>query len=137
MCTGGAHPWVTGWNASGSENSRRPRPPECRAGIRTEQTAHGRAQNRPALIVEPGPRIPGHQREALRDADQQPSDHLSCSTWRFCLPTYSAAAMTAENTSIAVAMIHRLRTSPRIKSLNATPSKTIGSVPMMTYQPSR
>ena len=67
----------------------------------------------------------------------RPSDHLSCSTWRFCLPTYSAAAMTAENTSIAVAMIHRLRTHRGSSPVNATPSTTIGTVPMMTYQPSR
>ena len=46
--------------------------------------------------------------------------------WRFWRPKYSAAAMTAENTSIAVATTHRLRTSDRIRSLNAKPSTAIG-----------
>lgn len=46
-------------------------------------------------------------------------------------------AITAENTSMAVAITHRLRTSERIASLNARPSTTIGMVPMMTYQPIR
>ena len=45
--------------------------------------------------------------------------------------------MTAENTSIAVATTHRLRTSERMTSLNTMPATPIGIDPMITYQPSR
>ena len=48
------------------------------------------------------------------------SFQVSCSTSRVCLPTYSARAMTAENTIIAVAMTHRLRAPERIWSLSSS-----------------
>ena len=45
--------------------------------------------------------------------------------------------MTAENTTSAIAITHRLLHAVRISSLNSSPSTPIGMVPMITYQPSQ
>ena len=84
-----------------------------------------------------GARHTGHQRQALRQADDDavlPGELLD---WRVCLPKYSAAAMTTENTISAIAISQRLRAPVRISSLNSRPNTPIGMVPMMTYQPSQ
>ena len=131
-------PSPTGSNASGSENS-----PEAKtAGMASRKpnraaSSRSRPRNRPGADGGAGPRHARHQGQALRQADDDAVRQVSCSTWRVCLPKYSAAAITAENTISAVATIHRLRTPVRISSLNSSPSTPIGMVPMMTHQPSQ
>ena len=131
-------PSLTGWNASGSENN----PEANTAGIASRNpnradSGRSRPRTRPALMVAPDRDTPGISARHCATPTKRPSFQVSCSTWRFCLPKYSAAAMTAENTSIAVATNHRLRAPERMKSLNSRPSTPIGMEPMMTYHPRR
>ena len=85
----------------------------------------------------PGPETPGTSAKVWAMPTTTASRQVSCSAPRLCFPTRSASAITAENTTSAVAITHRLRTPERISSLNSRPSTQIGIVPMMTYQPSR
>ena len=131
-------PSLTGWNASGSENS----PEANTAGMASRkpnlaESARSRPRNSPALMVAPERDTPGTSARHCARPTMSPSRQVSCSACRFCLPKYSAAAMTAENTSIAVAISHRLRAPERMASLKRNPSTPIGMVPMITYQPRR
>ena len=131
-------PSVTGLKASGSEN----RPEASTAGMASRKPKRAASsrfmpRNRPALIVAPERDTPGTSARHCARPTMTLSFQVSCSTSRVCLPMYSARAITAENTIIAVAMTHRLRAPERIWSLNSSPSTQIGMVPMITHQPSQ
>ena len=115
-------PSVTGLKASGSENS----PEANTAGMASRKpnraaSSRSRPRNRPALMVAPERDTPGTRARHCARPTIRPSRQVSCSAWRVCLPKYSAAAITSENTISAVATIHRLRTPVRITSLNSRP----------------
>ena len=130
-------PSVTGWKASGSENS----PEANTAGMASRKpnladSGRSSPRNRPALMVDPDRDTPGTSARHCAMPTSRPSRQVSCSTWRVCLPKYSAAAMTAENTSIAVATTQRLRTLGADLVLEQQArARRSGCEPMMTYQP--
>ena len=94
-------------------------------------------RNRPALIVAPDRDTPGTSARHWARPTITLSRQVSCSTSRVCRPKYSAAAITAEKTTSAVAISHRLLAPVRISSLKSSPNTPIGMVPMMTHQPSQ
>ena len=65
-------------------------------------------------MVTPDRDTPGISASACAGPITRLSTQVNCSMVRVCLPKYSAAAITAENTISAVAMIHRLRMSLRM-----------------------
>ena len=60
-----------------------------------------------------------------------------CCSSTCCRPTRSASPSSSPNTTIVVAISHRLRATVSIWSLNSNPSTPIGIVPMITSQASR
>ncbi len=88
-------------------------------------------------MVAPDRDTPGTRARHCARPTSKPSRQVNWPAWRCCRPKYSAAAMTAENTSMAVATTQRLRTSVRMTSLKTNPITPIGMDPMMTYQPIR
>ena len=103
-------PSLTGWNASGSENS----PDANTAGIASRKpkraaSSRSRPRNRPALIVAPDRDTPGTSARHWARPTVTASGQRSCSACRVWRPTYSAAAITAENTTSAIATTHRFR----------------------------
>ena len=88
-------------------------------------------------MVAPDRETPGTSASVWAMPTTTASRQVSCSTSRLCRPMRSAKAITAENTTSAVAITQRLRTPERISSLKNRPSTQIGMVPMMTYQPSQ
>ena len=100
-------------------------------------TSRSRLRNRPAEIVPPERDTPGMRARHCAKPMTMASRMVSSSKERLRFENFSAAMNTKENSTSTVAVIHRLRSPSRMRSLPKKPMIAIGSVPTMTIQPMR
>lgn len=99
--------------------------------------ARSKPRKRPIEMVAPERETPGTSAAAwarpISSASRRPIFLIA----RSLRPYRSAMPSTTPSTTRVLPMIHRLRKSCSMTSLSAMPSTTIGSEPMMMYQPIR
>ena len=91
----------------------------------------------PAVIVPPERETPGISASAWAKPKPTACFMVRSSSWRSCLPTWSATARKMPKSTSMVAVIQRDRNWVSMKSCSSRPRMPIGSEPRMMNQPIR